>query len=85
MLKDTFGEQRSFAGYIVPMLLGVLGGGYAGYVYFQNQALAAGSPTMGMDYMGALAGACAGLFAGALAGVVLDRVMTHRQQREEEF
>ena len=85
MLKDTFGEQRSFAGYVVPMLLGVLGGGFAGYSYFQHQARTAGSPAMGMDFLGALAGACAGLFAGALAGLVLDRVITRRQQREEEF
>lgn len=85
MLKDSFSEGRSIAGCLLPLLAGVVGGGSLGFWYFRSQAEAAGSPALGMDFMGAIAGACAGLFVGALIGLVLDRVMTRRQRREEEF
>lgn len=85
MLKDSFSEERSFAGCLVPIAVGVLGGGGLGFWYFRSSAEAAGSAPMGMDFMGAIAGACAGLFVGALIGFVIDRVMTRRRRREEEF
>lgn len=85
MLKDSFSEERSFVGCLVPLALGVLGGGGAGFWYFRSSADSAGSAPMGMEFMGAIVGACAGLFAGALVGFILDRVMTRRHRREEEF
>lgn len=85
MLKDSFSEGRSFAGCLVPIAVGVLGGGFAGFWYFRSSAETAGAAPMGMDFMGAIAGGCAGLFVGALLGFVIDRLMTRRQRREEEF
>lgn len=85
MLRESFSEQRGLAGCLLPMLLGAVGGGLAGYWSFRLHAESLGSSGLGMEFMGAMVGAVAGLFLGALFGFVLDRVMTRRQRREEEF
>jgi uncharacterized membrane protein YeaQ/YmgE (transglycosylase-associated protein family) len=85
MLRESFSEQRSLVGCLVPVALGVVGGGLAGYWSFRLHAESLGAPALGMEFLAALVGGGVGLFLGALFGFVLDRVMTRRQRREEEF
>jgi hypothetical protein len=85
MLKDSYSEKKSLVGCVVPILVGTLGGAGFGYFYLKTAAGARGAEPLGMEYMGMIVGGMAGFFVGGFVGFLIDRLMTARMRREEEF
>lgn len=86
MLNESFSERHGYWGCLGPALCGAIIFAVLGWFFASGQGVMdeVGMP-VGIEFLGALMGACVGIAVGGLGGFVFDRVMTAKQRREDEF
>ena len=81
MFKESYGEKKGARGCLVPLLTGAILGSVIGVLCAPEETVEG----TGMGMMFAMMGGGAGVVIAAVAAFVIDRIMTAKERRDEEF
>lgn len=81
MFKESYGEKKGTRGCLIPLLAGAILGAVIGVLCSPEETVAG----TGMGMMFAMMGGGVGIVLGGITGFVIDRIITAKERRDEEF